>query len=145
MTADCLPVLLCNRAGTAVAALHAGWRGLAAGILERGVARMPGNSDVLAWLGPAIGPDRFEVGEEVVEQLEPGSCGDRSWCTASTVPGKWFVDIYRLARQRLLAAGVVDVSGGDFCTFTEDRRFYSYRRQGACGRMASLIWMDPAV
>lgn len=144
MTADCLPVLLCNRAGSAVAALHAGWRGLAAGILERGVARMPGDSDVLAWLGPAIGPDRFEVGEEVIGQLEVESGRDRSWYTAAAEPGKWYVDIYRLARQRLLAAGVADVSGGGFCTFTDDRRFYSYRRQGACGRMASLIWMHPS-
>lgn len=143
MTADCLPVLLCNRSGTAVAALHAGWRGLAAGILEQGVNMMAGDGDVLAWLGPAIGPRRFEVGGEVIEQLEHGSSHNDDWYAASELPGKWYVDIYRLARHRLNAVGVDDVTGGGLCTFTDDQRFYSYRRQGGCGRMASLIWMDP--
>lgn len=145
MTADCLPVLLCNRAGTGVAALHAGWRGLAAGILEQGVSTMAGEGELLAWLGPAIGPQRFEVGEEVIEQLEQGARYDSDWYVASEQTGKWYVDIYRLARHRLKAAGVDQVSGGGFCTFTDDQRFYSYRRQGECGRMASLIWMDPPV
>ena len=144
LTADCLPVLLCNRAGTAVAALHAGWRGLAAGILEQGVRRMPDDSEVLAWLGPAIGPGRFEVGGDVVEQLGCDAVSADGWCRGTDKVGKYLVDIYQLARQRLSAAGVAEVSGGGWCTFSDEARFFSYRRQGRCGRMASLVWLaDP--
>lgn len=141
LTADCLPVLLCDLQGNRVAALHAGWRGLVAGILDAGVARLncPGDQ-LMAWLGPAIGPQAFEVGDEVrrafvehdaraVEAFLPGE-GD-----------KWLADLYVLARQRLAAAGVMRVYGGGLCTVSDPERFFSYRRDGACGRMASLIWL----
>ncbi len=143
LTADCLPVFLCDRAGTRVGVLHAGWRGLAAGVLEAGVAAMgiaPG--ELLAWLGPAIGPRRFRVGPEVraaFVQAQPGS----EAAFRDTGDGKWLADLYRLARLRLEAAGLDRVGGGGFCTFEAQARFFSYRRDGACGRMASLIWLDP--
>lgn len=145
MTADCLPVLLCNRSGTAVAALHAGWRGLASGILEKGVDMVHGDDAVLAWMGPAIGPDRFEVGEEVIEQLSATGNSNNDWYRPANRAGKFFVDLYSLARDRLIKSGVEEVSGGGLCTFTDDRHFYSYRRQGQCGRMASLVWLGPPV
>lgn len=142
MTADCLPVLLCDRAGTVVAAAHAGWRGLCNGVIEATVAAMqvaPG--EVLAWLGPAIGPDAFEVGAEVrAAFLER----DTSAASAFTPIGddKYLADIYALARQRLGRLGVDAVYGGDFCTVIDRERFYSYRRDGTSGRMASLIWLE---
>lgn len=144
LTADCLPVLLCDRAGTRVAALHAGWRGLAAGVIEQGVKAldMPG-SEILAWLGPAIGPDRFEVGDEVraafVERDPAAAPAFRSG-----LPGKWRADIYQLAHRRLAAAGVNAVYGGGFCTVQDRERFFSYRRDGVTGRMAALIWLAGA-
>jgi len=141
LTADCLPVLLCNREGTKVAALHAGWRGLAGGVIEAGVKALgvPG-SDLLAWLGPAIGPASFEVGPEVraafVQQDAQAAQAFRA------VPeGKYLAEIYLLARLRLQRLGVAVVYGGGFCTATERARFCSYRRDGATGRMASLIWL----
>ncbi|NOZ09931.1 MAG: peptidoglycan editing factor PgeF [Gammaproteobacteria bacterium] len=148
LTADCLPVLLCDRDARAVAALHAGWRGLAAGIIESGVAAMglPAKS-LMAWLGPAIGPQVFAVGNEVRDtfvQTNPAHCH------AFTAPNKplgpadfWLADLYILARQRLNALGVKAVYGGDHCSHTEARQFYSYRRDQTCGRMASLIWLEP--
>ena len=142
LTADCLPILLCDRAGTQVGAVHAGWRGLAAGICEAAVARMqaaPG--DLLAWLGPAIGPDAFEVGSEVRSAFlaaDPGATG----AFRPSPCGRWLADIYILARRRLAALGVVSVWGGGLCTFGDAQRFYSYRRDGVTGRMASLIWLD---
>jgi YfiH family protein len=142
MTADCLPVLLCDRAGTVVAAAHAGWRGLAAGVLEATIKKMDvPASDLLAWLGPAIGPKCFEVGDEVRATFvdkDPSA----TLAFDAKPSGKWLADIYTLARQRLQAAGVNSISGGDFCTFTEAERFFSYRRDGVTGRMASLIWLD---
>lgn len=142
MTADCLPVLFCDRAGTMVAAAHAGWRGLLAGVLEetiKGMAVPP--VEILAWLGPAIGPDCFEVGDEVrtafVERDAAAALAFRSHGS-----GKWLADIYLLARQRLQAAGVSSVSGGDLCTVSDPSRFFSYRRDGQTGRMASLIWLE---
>lgn len=141
MTADCLPLLLCNRSGTRVAAVHAGWRGLAAGVIEAALAQFeePGG-EVLAWLGPAIGPDAFEVGEEVREAFlrvdpltEPGFKRNR--------PGHWLADIYFLARKRLSSLQVGYIGGGDYCTFTDATRFFSYRRDGVTGRMAALIWL----
>lgn len=143
LTADCLPVLLCALAGDAVAALHAGWRGLADGVIEAGVRALarPGEL-MLAWLGPAIGPQRFEVGGEVRAQF----CAHDSDAAAAFVAagdGKWLADIYLLARQRLAAAGVTAVYGGGLCTVGDAQRFYSYRRDGATGRMASLIWLQP--
>lgn len=149
LTADCLPVLLCDRAGTVVAAAHAGWRGLAAGVLEATVARMAvPPCEVLAWLGAAIGPDAFEVGDEVREAFvarhplaavafRPALPG-----TLDGAPRKWLADLYALARLRLAAAGVGEVYGGGLCTHADAARFYSYRRDGVTGRMASLIWLD---
>lgn len=143
LTADCLPVLLCDRAGMRVAALHAGWRGLAGGIIESGVAALsvPPES-LLAWLGPAIGPRAFEVGPEVRAAFLQGDAEAAS----AFVPhrDRYLADLYALARRRLARAGVGAVYGGGLCTVAEPERFYSYRRDGRCGRMASLIWLAPA-
>jgi len=142
MTADCLPVLLTDRKGQRITVLHAGWRGLADGILEAGVQQFPQPDNVLAWLGPAIGPDKFEVGEDVVSQLSTKNLTQTAWCRKSDKNSKWLVDIYKLATLRLQMSGVAEVSGGGYCTFTDEQRFFSYRRQGDCGRMATLIWLD---
>lgn len=138
LTADCLPVLFCNRQGTRVGAAHAGWRGLANGVLENTVKALQWPpADILAWLGPAIGPDAYEVGEDVVNQFGPEYShgfrrrGDR-----------WLMDLYILAHTRLTAVGVTSVYGGGFCTLTESNRFFSYRRDGETGRMASLVWIE---
>lgn len=141
MTADCLPVLLCDRDGTVVAAAHAGWRGLRAGVLERTVEAMevPGTA-LLAWLGPAIGPSAFEVGAEVRAAFV-AHAAEASEAFEPSGEGKWLADIYRLARQRLRAAGVTAVCGGDLCTVSEPGRFFSYRRDGITGRMGSFIWL----
>ena len=142
MTADCLPVLLCDRAGTVVGAAHAGWRGLQGGVIEATTRAMgvPAG-DLMAWLGPAIGPEAFEVGDEV----RAAFVADDSAAAAAFRPagpaGKWLADLYLLARQRLAALGVAGVYGGDACTFTEAARFFSYRRNGRTGRMASLVWL----
>nr|WP_198980772.1 peptidoglycan editing factor PgeF [Herbaspirillum sp. ASV7] len=143
MTADCLPVLFCDRAGTVVGAAHAGWRGLAAGVLEHTVAAMRarGAADILAWLGPAIGPDNFEVGAEVKEAFVQQQAGAQAaFRDYPGRPGKYLADIYHLARLRLAAVGVDQVSGGGLCTVA-DTRFYSYRRDRVTGRMGSLIWL----
>ncbi len=143
LTADCLPVLLCDRAATCVAVVHAGWRGLAAGVIEQGLAAMgvpPG--EVLAWLGPAIGPETFEVGEEVRQVFVDEQPAAHSAFRANAA-GRYFADLYALARLRLTAAGVVSVHGGGYCTYSEGERFFSYRRDGVTGRMASLIWLQP--
>ena len=142
LTADCLPVLLCDRAGRRVAALHAGWRGLAAGIIEHTVEVMqrPGET-LLAWLGPAIGPAAYQVGDEVREAF----LRHDSLAQAAFLPdpeGGWKADLYRLARQRLAERGVTAVYGGDACSFSDAGRFYSYRRDGVTGRMATLIWLQ---
>jgi hypothetical protein len=144
LTADCLPVLLCDRAGTRVAALHAGWRGLAAGMIEAGVGALGvAGSELLAWLGPAIGPDAFEVGAEVRAAFVAHDPAAGSAFRAHG-SGKFVADIYLLARQRLAALGVTAVYGGGLCTVADRDRFYSYRRDGATGRMASLVWLAPA-
>ena len=142
MTADCLPVLLCDRAGTVVGAAHAGWRGLHGGVIEATVAAMQvAPADVIAWLGPAIGPTAFEVGDEVrAAFVATDAIADAAFKPAGQ-PGKWLADIYLLARQRLAALGVTAVYGGDCCTVSESRRFFSYRRDGVTGRMASLVWL----
>jgi YfiH family protein len=141
MTADCLPVLLCDRRGRAVAAAHAGWRGLAAGVIERTVAALGADSDeVLAWLGPAIGPEAFEVGGEVREAFVADD-PDAAVEFRARGTGKWLADLYGLARRRLGRAGVGRVYGGGLCTYGDPARFYSFRRDGATGRMASLIWL----
>lgn len=144
LTADCLPVLFCDRAGSVVAAAHAGWRGLADGVLEATVAAMqvpPG--EVLAWMGAAIGPQAFEVGDEVRQVFVAQHAGAVAAFVPhpSRAPGKWLADIYRLARIRLEHAGVHAIYGGGRCTFNEAENFYSYRRDGVTGRMASLIWL----
>jgi YfiH family protein len=143
LTADCLPVFLCDRAGTRVSIAHAGWRGLAAGVIESTVAKLDApRGELMAWLGPAIGPSAFEVGPEVRAAFVDHDAGAACAFQAGT-PGHWFADIYQLARRRLHVLGVHAVHGGDHCTFNDTSRFYSYRRDGVCGRMASLIWMDP--
>jgi hypothetical protein len=142
LVADCLPVLLCDRAGTAVAAVHAGWRGLAGGVIESAVRALdiPGR-ELIAWLGPAIGPKRFEVGEEVRAAFMAHDPGAGTAFVAAS-PGKWLCDIYALARQRLAALGVASVHGGGACTVGDSGRFYSYRRDGRTGRMAALAWLE---
>lgn len=141
MTADCLPVLFCDAAGSVVAAAHAGWRGLVAGVLENTVAAMgvPA-ANLMAWMGPAIGPDAFEVGDEVrAAFIAADSAAAGAFVPGR--PGKWQADIYSLARLRLKACGVDQVFGGGFCTVSDRKRFFSYRRDGVTGRMASLIWL----
>ena len=143
LTADCLPVFLCDRAASCIAVVHAGWRGLAAGVIEQGLAAMgvsPG--EVLAWLGPAIGPEAFEVGGEVRQVFVAEHPAAHSAFRANAA-GRFFADLYALARLRLEAAGVASVHGGGFCTYSEGERFFSYRRDGVTGRMASLIWLQP--
>lgn len=141
MTADCLPVLLCDTAGSVVAAVHAGWRGLAAGVLEAALGRMGcAPASVMAWLGPAIGPAHFEVGDEVRARFVTADAAAASAFVPGRVRGKWMADLYALARLRLAAAGVTQVSGGNLCTYADQARFYSYRRDGVTGRFASLIW-----
>lgn len=143
LTADCLPVLFCADAGTCVAAAHAGWRGLAAGVLEATVAALPAEpAGLLAWLGPAIGPDAFEVGDEVRSAFVGRDAGAAAAFRPAGA-GRWLADLYALARLRLAAAGVTRVSGGGWCTFDDRDRFYSYRRDGITGRMASLVWLQP--
>lgn len=147
LTADCLPVLLCAKDGSEVGAAHAGWRGLAAGVLECTVAALstpPG--ELLAWLGPAAGPQEYEIGAEVYEAFV---VRDRraTAAFAPTRPGHWRVDLYALARLRLQSAGIAaaDIHGGDLCTISDPQRFYSHRRDQRTGRMASLVWMDATV
>jgi YfiH family protein len=142
MTADCLPVLLCDRAGTVVAAAHAGWRGLAGGVIAATVAEMNvPPMELLAWLGPAIGPDAFEVGAEVRVAFLTLDAGN-AVCFRLSPAGRWLADIYELARRQLRALGVSAIHGGEFCTFGQPERFFSYRRQNPTGRMASLIWLE---
>jgi hypothetical protein len=141
MTADCLPVLLADRGGRRVAAAHAGWRGLAAGVLPAAVAAMrtpPG--EVVAWLGPAIGPAAYEVGAEVRAAFVARDAAAES-AFEPNANGRWQADLYDLARRSLAAAGVTAVFGGGECTFSDPARFFSHRREAPCGRLATLIWL----
>jgi YfiH family protein len=138
LTADCLPVFLCSDEGDRVAVAHAGWRGLAAGILPETVNALDWESPrLMAWLGPAIGPQAYEVGADVegtLAGIEPAAFRRHG--------NKWLLDLYRVARTQLQRAGVERVFGGDLCTFSDPERFYSYRRDGKTGRMASVIWLE---
>jgi len=144
MAADCLPVLLCDRTGDVVAAAHAGWRGLCSGVIENTVQAMhAAKGELMAYLGPAIGSEMFEVGDEVhaafVQQRPQAASAFRRYRK-----GKWLADLFGLARQRLQAAGVTDVYGGTDCTYSDPARFFSYRRDKVSGRMAALIWTTHA-
>ena len=143
MIADCMPVLLCDRSGSVVGIAHAGWRGLSSGVIENAVRETAvAPRELLAWLGPAIGPDAFEVGSEVREAFlnaDPAAAEAFKPYRA----GKWLADLFRLARQRLARCGVQQVFGGGLCTHRDAARFYSYRRDPVTGRMAALIWLDP--
>ena len=143
LTADCLPLLVCDAAGTEVAAIHAGWRGLCAGVIEATLAKFQAAPAALqVWLGPAIAAKSYEVGEEVrAAFLAQSAAAERAF--APTRPGHWLCDLYALARLRLEACGICAVHGGEFDTFT-DPRFYSHRREKVGGRFASLIWIEDA-
>lgn len=143
--ADCLPVLFADRSGRMVAAAHAGWRGLAAGVLDNTVAAMRGKGaaarDVMAYIGPGIGPAAFEVGDEVRSAFVERD-RDAAAAFVARTTGKWLADLPALARRALLRCGIEAVYGGDLCTYSDPRRFYSYRRDGGTGRMAALIWFS---
>ncbi len=149
MTADCLPVLFCNLQGTEVAAAHAGWRGLASGVLRNTLAAMTSApADLLVWLGPAIGPDRFEVGPEVQQMFLVNAVNERhrqripgNFRSAGTESDRQLADLYGLARAELLSLGVSHIYGGGDCTWSDPLRFFSYRRDGVTGRMASMVWL----
>jgi purine-nucleoside/S-methyl-5'-thioadenosine phosphorylase / adenosine deaminase len=142
-TADCLPVVFADRRGDTIGVAHAGWRGLAAGVLEATVSAMTcegaAADDLVVWFGPAIGPAVFEVGADVFTAFCAGDSG-ASACFAPYREGKWLADLYSLARRRLAACGVTDISGGGWCTFSDATRFHSYRRERANGRMLTLVW-----
>lgn len=140
MTADCLPILLTNREGTQVAAVHAGWRGLAGGIVENALAEF--DSEVMAWLGPAIGPREFEVGQDVLEAFTAFDPLAAEAFTPREQAGKWLADMAMLATQRLNKAGVSQVYQSGLCTVEDPQRFYSYRRDGITGRQATFIWIE---
>ena len=142
LTADCMPVFFSDRTGRRVGVAHAGWRGLSAGVLEATLAAMGTPAgDVVAWMGPAIGPDAFEVGAEVKEAFERADAEAAS-AFRPHAPGKFMADLYALARQRLARAGVREVHGGGFCTFHDPGRFFSYRRVPKSGRMGAFIWIE---
>jgi YfiH family protein len=141
LTADCLPVLLCDRDGGWIAAVHAGWRGLAMGVIASALAGFAGRRErLIAWLGPAIGPAAFEVGEEVRERFV-AALPRAAACFAAGRGGRWMADLYGLASLALCAEGVAQIHGGGWCTFGDAARFYSYRRDGHTGRMATLAWL----
>jgi YfiH family protein len=142
MTADCLPMLLCNKQGDTVAAIHAGWRGLVAGIIEKTVTAFSGDpQDILVWLGPAIGPNQFEVGSDVYQSFTDHSA-QATKAFRQTDDNHYLADIYLLARQRLTAIGINAIFGGNLCTVSDNQQFFSYRRDNVTGRMASMIWFS---
>lgn len=150
LTADCLPVLFCNRSGTQVAAAHAGWRGLCGGILRNTVASFKDSADqIMAYLGPAIGPQAFEVGQEVQQAFLDSAQNpthrraiEMAFSPVEALDGKYLADLHRLARAELAACGVTEVYAGDYCSYSDKQRFYSYRRESKTGRNASLVWLQ---
>ncbi|MFU2059662.1 peptidoglycan editing factor PgeF [Avibacterium volantium] len=144
MTADCLPVLFTNQQGTEVAAAHAGWRGLCDGVLEQTVQQFQAEpQEIIAWLGPAIGPKSFQVGEEVRQQFiaqDPNAA--QAFVPDPSEQGKYLADLYHIARLRLNKLGISQISGGEHCTYLERENFFSFRREKQTGRMASLIWFE---
>ncbi|OGT23522.1 MAG: hypothetical protein A2342_02820 [Gallionellales bacterium RIFOXYB12_FULL_54_9] len=146
MTADCLPVLLCDKAGTVVGAAHAGWKGLAAGVIEATVREMGVEPvELMAWFGPAISQKAFEVGAEVRDEFINADPAAAAAFIPSPLQGegrKYLADIYALARLRLNALGVTQIYGGDRCTYSEPEQFFSYRRDGVTGRQGSFVWID---
>ena len=147
MTADCLPILLTDEQGAAIACAHAGWRGLAGGVIEASIdalrGRLGAQARLIAWLGPAIGPTAFEVGDEVRAAFCDQDADALNAFKPGLVAGKWWADLYALARRRLQARGVEQVSGGVCCTVSDPQRFYSHRRDRVSGRMVSLVWIEP--
>ena len=137
LTADCLPVLFCNLSGSCVAIAHAGWKGLAQGVLKKTVNAMQQQPEqIMAWLGPAIGPTAYEVGEDVKTVF-----GDAAASFFIARKDRWLLNLYGVARHQLAQLGIVRIYGGEYCTFNDSERFFSYRRDGITGRMASLIWL----
>ena len=142
MTADCLPVLLCDKQGSVVGAAHAGWKGLAAGVIQAAVQVMEvAPQNLMAWMGPAISQQAFEVGDEI-RTLFVEADAKTAGAFIAGQPGKWFADIYALARLRLNELGITRIYGGGYCTYRERERFFSYRRDGATGRMGTFIWLE---
>ena len=142
MTADCLPVLITDKKGSCVAAVHAGWRGLEQRAIVKTIESMPiVPEETLVWLGPAIGPQFFEVGDDVRDLFLIQDNKYAQAFVAVQQSGKWLMDVYHVARQQLLEMNITQVYGGQFCTYQEEQRFFSYRRENITGRMASLIWM----
>ncbi|MEY4523881.1 MAG: hypothetical protein RIR27_957 [Pseudomonadota bacterium] len=149
LTADCMPVLFTSKSGDVIGAAHAGWRGLSGGVLENTIDEMialsPGltTSDISAWMGPAIGPSAFEVGEDVLQAFAQQGQGilSKAFTPIIGTPGKYCADLYLLARDRLRALGIKQIDGGQFCTVNDPERFFSYRRDKVTGRFASLIWI----
>ncbi|MFS1487984.1 peptidoglycan editing factor PgeF [Vibrio splendidus] len=145
MTADCLPVILTDTKGTQVAAVHAGWRGLAGGILENAVAKfsnLDSDNPIIAWLGPAIGKDAFEVGNDVFDAFVRFDPQAKLAFKAKSEPGKWLANMSQLATQRLMKVGVTSVTDSNLCTYADPDAFYSYRRDGITGRQATFIWLE---
>jgi YfiH family protein len=141
LTADCMPVLFCNKKGTKVAVVHAGWRGLADGVLEATVSAMNCNpAELMAWMGPAIGPRAFEVGNDVYDAFV--GLNDENSTAFKPHGDRWLANLYQLAKLALGRTGVEKVSGGQYCTYSEPDRFFSYRRDGVTGRMATVIWLE---
>ena len=144
LTADCLPILLCDREGKEVAAVHAGWRSLCAGVIEEAVSCFSAKPEnILSWMGPAIGPQQFEVGEDVVLAFKQANCGEQSVKAFSSIGnGKYLADIYELGRIRLRSLGINAIYGGGLCTVTDKEYFYSFRRDNVTGSMASFVYIN---
>lgn len=142
LTADCLPLLVCNKQGTLVSAIHAGWRGLAKGVIEAAISPLTAKpDDLLVWLGPAMGPQKFEVGADVIDLFIAHDAAAKAAFTQYTAT-TWLADIYQLAKQRLHKLGIRHIFGGTHCTYTEQDLFFSFRRDAKTGRMANMIWME---